>query len=190
MERWTCWWSYFLKQCIGKMSASHEQNLKRFQKAKEKSRMPICWWCLYEQFWRLYEHQTTDFSRQLKATLIWCQETWTFNCVRGLFLKGIIFSREEINRVHNHSLAFGGLGSRTQISLQSPFSPGLMLGPRNGAWNPGWRPSEWLVSPGCRPGTLVHRPYDNYSPCFEPFLASKHSGMFWIDTMTANLAFV
>ena len=190
MERWTCWWSYFLKQCIGKMSASHEQNLKLFQKAKEKSRMPICWWCLYEQFWCLYQHQTTDFSRQLKATLIWCQEMWACNCVRGLFLKGIIFSREEINRVHSHSLAFGGLGSRTQISLQSPFSPGLMLGPRSGAWNPGWRPPEWLVSPGCRPGTLVHRPADNYSPCFEPFLASKHSGMFWMDTMTANLAFV
>ena len=40
----------FLKQCIGKTSASHEQNLTLFQKAKEKPRMPICWWCLYEQF--------------------------------------------------------------------------------------------------------------------------------------------
>ena len=130
-----------------------------------------------------------NFSRQLKATLIWCQETWTFNCVRELFLKGIIFSREKMNRVHSHSLTFGDPGSRTQISLQSPFSRGLMLGPRNGAWNPGWRPSEWLISPGCRPGTLVHGLYDSYS-CFEPFLASKHSGMFWIDTMTANLVFV
>ena len=131
-----------------------------------------------------------NFSRQLKATLIWCQETWTFNCVRELFLKGIIFSREKMNRVHSHSLTFGDPGSRTQISLQSPFSRGLMLGPRSGSWNPGWRPSEWLVSRGCHPGTLVHGLYDNYSPCFEPFLASKHSGMFWIDTMTANLVFV
>lgn len=132
-----------------------------------------------------------NFSRQLKATLIWCQETWTFNCVRGLFLKGIILSREEITEcLVIHWLLGEDPGSRTQISLQSPFSRGLMLGPRSGAWTPGWRPSEWLVSSGCRPGTPVHRLYDNYSPCFEPFLASKHSGMFWIDTMTANLAFV
>ena len=45
----------FLKQCIGKTSASHEQNLTLFQKAKEKSRTPICCWCLYEQFFQTTE---------------------------------------------------------------------------------------------------------------------------------------
>ena len=77
-----------------------------------------------------------NFSRQLKATLIWCQETWTFNCVRGLFLKGIILSREEITECLVIHWLLGVREAEPRFPYNHPFhvvscwGPGVEHGPQ------------------------------------------------------------